>query len=299
MRSKPHRFLFVQMNLKINLKSVLAVIVAITFLPVLTTPLEIVFQSAPASPVSQALPGILAQEVYVANAADNTQIAGYNQNHPWPIASLTKVMTVLVFLEQNPDLNKIITLQHEDMVGGSSLKVTVGTSFKADDLAHAALMASANNAVHSLYRATDLTLPEFVQKMNDKAASLGLTQTHFVEPTGLDAGNVSTPAEYAKLISAALDNPYIQQVMGTTYYVMRPLGKKSFAIGNTDRFLRETNDFSVQGAKTGLIDESGFNLAVKAQKDGKSVVAVVFGNSSWDASFAAAKKLLTQAFSGQ
>ncbi len=276
-----------------KLKSIFIVIAVIVLLPILSSPVEVVSDLVAKQ---DPLPGILARGVYVANAAGNDPIIQYNSEQVWPIASLTKVMSVLVFMDEHPDLNTIVTLQKEDMVGGSSLKVPVGMRFRADDLVHAALMSSANNAVHALYRATSLTLPEFVQKMNDKAAALGLQKTHFVEPTGLDAQNVSTAQEYAKVMVAALDNPYILGVMETTYYQMKPVKARAFAIGNTNRFLREKNEFTVQGAKTGLIDESGFNLAVKAEKDGRSVVAVVFGTSSWDESFATAKKLLSDAF---
>jgi D-alanyl-D-alanine endopeptidase (penicillin-binding protein 7) len=282
-----------------KLKSVVVTVAVIVFLPALSNPFEI-NALIPSLPVAvNPIPEILSHGIYVANAADNESIIGYNEDQVWPIASLTKVMTALIFFEQNPDLNTIVALDKDDMVGGSSIKVPVGTRFRADDLIHASLMSSANNTTHALYKATSLTLPEFVQKMNEKAAAMGLNKTHFVEPTGLDPNNVSTPQEYAHLMAAALDNDSIKQVMETTIYTMRPVKQRAFIIGNTNRFLKEKNDFTVQGAKTGLLNESGFNLAVKAEKDGHSVVAVVFGNSSWDDSFAAAKKLLSKAFGDQ
>jgi D-alanyl-D-alanine endopeptidase (penicillin-binding protein 7) len=227
---------------------------------------------------------------------ENEAVITYEGDKVWPIASLTKMMTAIVFFEQNPNLKQSITIEKEDMVGGGMIKVPVGTKMSAEDLIHATLMVSANNAAHALYKATPLSKEEFVAKMNERAQSMGLTKTVFTDPTGLDPTNISTSEEYVHVMKAAMEIPQVRKIMTKTYYEMLPKGKRSFAIGNTNKFLRQETDFTVTGAKTGLLNESGFNLAVQAEKDGEEMVAVVFGEASFEKAFSDARKLLEKAF---
>ncbi len=231
------------------------------------------------------------------DTSDNASVISYDEDKVWPIASLTKMMSAIVFFEQNPNLEQLVTIEEEDMVGGGMIKVPVGTKLTADDLIHATLMVSANNTAHALYKATPLSLDQFVAKMNERAQSMGLKHTYFTDPTGLDPTNISTSQEYAQVMKVAMEIPYVQKVMAKPSRTIKPAGKRGFPIGNTNKFLRQETEFTVSGAKTGLLNESGFNLAVQAKKDGKEMVAVVLGNSSFEKAFKDAEQLLEEAFS--
>src|SRR3989344_908556 len=217
-------------------------------------------------------------------------IIEYKENKDWPIASLTKVMAALTFVDQNPDLNKLVALEKDDFVGGATLKVPVGTKISAIDLLHSSLMSSANNSTNALIRGTSLSRDEFIKKMNEDAEIMGLKHTHFVEPTGLDPANRSTPKEYAKIIAVALDNPLIAEVMQKTYYEITPKNFSSFPIGSTDKLLKSPQEFEVVGGKTGFTDGSDYNFATRIKKDDKDVIVVVFGDKTMDGAFESSKK---------
>ncbi|OGE86324.1 MAG: hypothetical protein A3J48_02395 [Candidatus Doudnabacteria bacterium RIFCSPHIGHO2_02_FULL_46_11] len=205
-------------------------------------------------------------------------------------------MTALVYLEENPNLNKVVTLTEADQVEGAALLSRTGTKFRAYDLLNASLMASANNATNVLAReGTDLTLEQFIEKMNGRAKELGLKQTRFVEPTGINPDNRSTPKEYAVIINKALANPIIHQIMTSTYYEIKPLGKASFPIGTSNKLLKEPQNFEVEGGKTGFTYGSDYNFAAKMKKGDTEVTVVVFGDESLSTAIENSKKLATEA----
>ncbi len=234
---------------------------------------------------------IKAQAVYVSDAKTGDALISYQKNQNWSIASLTKVMTALVLMEENPDLNKVITLQKEDFVGGATMRVPVGTKLTMRDLLYSSLMSSANNSTNALYKGTNLSRQEFINKMNEKAKSLGLKDTRLTELSGLDPENRSTAEEYAKIIDVALENQVIKEVMQTTYYEIRPLNHRAFAIGTTNKLLKTDNGYEVEGGKTGFTDGSDYNFATKVKKGDKEVVVVVFGDQSLNQAIENSKKL--------
>jgi D-alanyl-D-alanine endopeptidase (penicillin-binding protein 7) len=254
-------------------------------------------QVSTAKAEEQPIPGIQAEGVYVADAKTNAAVVTFHEDTTWSIASLTKVMTAMVYLDQNPDLTKVITLESEDMVGGAQLKIPVGTKMTAIDLIHASLMSSANNATHALVRGTNLSQEEFVTAMNKKAQDLGLQNTTFTEPTGLDPANRSTPQEYSILFSKALEYSLIHEVMTTTQYTITPLNYGSFPIGSTNKLLKEENDYQVMGGKTGFTDGSDYNFVTQVKKGDKELTVVVFGDTTYQQAFKSAKKLADQTIS--
>jgi D-alanyl-D-alanine endopeptidase (penicillin-binding protein 7) len=271
---------------------------AITLAPQINLPREIIINGITESAIAQEIPPFEteAQAMVAYDAVTNTPVITYGKDMIWPIASLTKMMSAIVFYEQNPNLKENITLEKGDMVGGAMIKVPVETKLTANDLVHATLMVSANNAAHALYKATPLSLDEFVEKMNERARALGLEDTHFTDTTGLSPNNISTPEEYTHVMKAALEVPEIRKIMSKRSHVIQPAAKRSFTIGNTNKFLEQETGFTVIGAKTGLLNESGFNLAVQAKKNDKEMMVVVFGNTSFENAFRDAQKLLDKAF---
>lgn len=207
-----------------------------------------------------------------------------------PIASLTKLMTILVFSELNPDLEKMIEIKSEDeikeanfnLLAPSKISFVVGEKVRLNDLLAASLVKSANNAVKALVRSTGLSQEEFVKLMNRRAESLAMNSTFFVEPTGLDPGNHSTAEDLAKLARAAFNNLSIQQLSTTKIYNFKttlPDGQsKKYQIRNINKLL---NSFlKIIGAKTGYLEEAGYCFAGLLEYNNKKVIVIILGSQS-------------------
>jgi len=193
-----------------------------------------------------------------------------------PIASLTKLMSALVFLGTNPDLDDTVTITIADArcSGGSQLRV--GETFRLGDLLHTSLMSSSNRATRALARASGLPVSEFVVRMNQKAKELSLENTFFCEPTGLDENNISTALDCAKLLYFALQDSIIASILSKTTYEFVSLdkGKRRHRIGSTNKLL--FSSLNVKGGKTGYNGASGWCLGTMVEgEDGKEMVAVI------------------------
>jgi D-alanyl-D-alanine endopeptidase (penicillin-binding protein 7) len=219
------------------------------------------------------------------------------ENRVWPIASLTKLVTASVVLDQKIPSNQKIAVRNADNVGGSRLWVNDGDTFSVDDLFYASLVASANNAANALSRSTGLSKEEFVEKMNARAQNLNLSKTNFVDPTGIDPANQSTPLEMAKIAQEILNKKEIQKYTTTSRRFIKVANKNSTKqMINTNWMLYKPqyDDVFVTGGKTGYLDESGWNLVVslKPQKnDERELLVVLFGASSRAQSFSDTERL--------
>ena len=141
---------------------------------------------------------LTAKSALVLDLDKGTVLYDKNSEEVRSIASLTKLMTAMVFLECGIDLFDTVTISREDTRASARSHLRPGETFYLIDLLHASLMPSDNRATRALVRATGLSPQEFVGRMNRKADSLGLVNTEFTDPTGLDADNVSTAWETAK-----------------------------------------------------------------------------------------------------
>lgn len=200
-----------------------------------------------------------------------------------PIASITKLMTALVLLEVAPELDGLVTIAAEDQVAGDGSIFRVGDRIPERDLFFAMLVGSANDAARALVRSSGLTREEFVARMNAKARELGMGETRFAEPTGLDPQNVSTAREIVRLLQAAYGNPLIAEATQTALYRTPGSTKKAQAIPSTDRLLStfiNSDPFRIAVAKTGSLDEAGFCMtaAVDEAEHGVIVVALASEN---------------------
>lgn len=214
------------------------------------------------------------------------------------IASLTKIMTALVFLDTNPDLDKefIISKEEEKETEGATLRLKSGEKLKVKDLFYTSLVASANNATKALVRSTGLSEQEFVQKMNEKAYQLGLKNTNYVGVTGLDPGNQSTVLDIAKLASYAFENTLIKEALLTREYDFETTGSKIIHhIKNTNELLFDTS-LNLAGAKTGYLDEAGYTYVSEMEKNGHKIMIVLFRSESSQARFQEAKVLANWVF---
>ncbi|MEK7570556.1 MAG: RlpA-like double-psi beta-barrel domain-containing protein [Patescibacteria group bacterium] len=224
-------------------------------------------------------------------------VAGKNIDERHPVASLTKLMTALVYLDRNPSFKNIVTYQKTDGAICSCLYVSVGETMTTNDLWHAMLIGSANNATRALARSTKLTEAQFVKLMNDKAKALGLDSLTFADPTGLDPANQGSAADMAKLAAIALSKPQIAKVAVKTSYSFSTLNtKKAHTIKNRNKMLE--TDWQVTGIKTGYIEESGNCLItqVKGKTTGRTIVTVVLGAASAAKQYADTEKALSIGF---
>jgi D-alanyl-D-alanine endopeptidase (penicillin-binding protein 7) len=235
--------------------------------------------SAPALARPRAEPDLRSNGALVVDRSDSSVLFAKNANVASPIASITKLMTSLVVLEAHQPMDELITIRASDTDSGRGTysRLSVGTVLTRADLMHLALMASENRAAHALGNNYPGGLPAFVAAMNAKAAALGMTNAHFVEPTGLSKENVASPEDLSKLVIAAAKNPTIRSYSTDKNYSVRVHGR-SLEFRNTDKLVANpTWDIIVQ--KTGYISEAGRCLVMEAMIEGRSVVIVLL--DSW------------------
>lgn len=199
-----------------------------------------------------------------------------------PIASLTKLITAEVFLQNNPGWAKRVAIVESDNVGGASVNFEPGDLVTVRDLYFATLTGSKNNATRALMRSTGLSESEFVFAMNSLVKSWGLTNTYFVEPTGLSEKNVSTAREMIEISRRSLSKYDFLEPTTIKWYEVKFLRQgqwKSYWVRNTNMKLLES-ELYVTGGKTGYTDEAGYNLVTKARasRDSQSeLLALVMG----------------------
>lgn len=219
-----------------------------------------------------------------------------------PLASLSKLVAIKVFLDQRPSLDKVVSYslkdeeynyQHVNKWESARLKLNDGDTLTIEDLLYAALVGSANNAVETLVRSSGLPRDEFINNMNKAAALWGASSTHFIEPTGLAPANVSSALDYAIISKEVFTHPIIEKASTMPKYKFSTLNtKKAHTIVNTDKLL-QVSGLNITGSKTGYLDEAQYCLMVRAKNGlGKQVIAVTFGAANKEASFAETEELL-------
>jgi len=223
-----------------------------------------------------------------------------NAEWPLPIASITKLVTALVVLESDLPLDEPVEIQSGDARTGGIPYVVAGEQILASDLLHASLISSANTAMVALARATGLSPEEFAVRMNEVAANIGMKDATFVEPTGLDAGNVATARDVAVLIRESLQNNIIQKIVTLETYEFDAITGLHHKLRSTDALLGGSiarPPYRFMGGKTGFIEEAGYCFAAAASNaDGNQVIAVVLGAPSKSVRFDEVSALLYWAF---
>ncbi|MFA6428686.1 MAG: serine hydrolase [Candidatus Buchananbacteria bacterium] len=219
-----------------------------------------------------------------------------NSNELLPLASITKLMTAMVWLEQKIDPNQELEILATDAREGGVAYLVPGEKILLKDLLAASLIASANDATASLVRSTGLTEVEFVAKMNNKAKELGLSQTYFTEPIGLNDKTVSTAREVSILALAAFGRAEIKNLVSRAEYEFKPSGKTARWLKNTNLLLGGfegwPQELRVVGGKTGHLLEVGYNVvSAIANQKGQQLIIVVLGAQTAEARFQESKVL--------
>lgn len=215
-----------------------------------------------------------------------------------PIASLTKLMSALVWFDVDGDLNKTVEIFAEDYREGSIPYFIAGDKVMTRDLLYAALVASSNSAVAALVRSTGLTEERFVSFMNAKARELGMDKTAFYDSIGLSPQNKSVAADLFILAREAFYNREISRATKLLFYEFSPRGRGAARIiKNTNRLLASSlnnGDYKIIGGKTGYIEESDYNLILKIynKEKNKNIIAVVLGSNDQNLRFSEAKKII-------
>jgi len=195
-----------------------------------------------------------------------------------PIASISKLMSALVFLDQQPHWQNKIHLDYFQDSNGQEFKFTAVENLTAEQIFNIALAGSINQAVNLFPRLSGLDKNYFLSAMNQKAAELGLAKTYFADLTGLSAKNVSTAAEVALLLQKALAQEKIYQALHLPIYEFQT-ELQTYRIKNTNELLTNKS-FQVLAGKTGSTDEAGFCLVTLGEIRGRKIITVVLGAES-------------------
>jgi D-alanyl-D-alanine endopeptidase (penicillin-binding protein 7) len=197
-----------------------------------------------------------------------------NDHAVLPIASLTKLMTGLVISEAHLPMGERIAITQADVdtEKGSSSRLAVGTVLTRGELMHLSLMSSENRAAHALGRTFPGGLDVFVDRMNQRARMLGMTDTRYVEPTGLSSRNQSSASDLAVLASAAYKDPMLRE-WSTSHGREVDVGRRTLQYNNTNRLVKNP-DWDIGLQKTGYISEAGQCLVMQAQVAGRNLIMV-------------------------
>jgi D-alanyl-D-alanine carboxypeptidase (penicillin-binding protein 5/6) len=226
-----------------------------------------------AAPAAASVPHVTARAWLVQNASTGEVLLSHNERARVPIASITKLMTVLVALERT-ELNDVVTVSaRAAAIGGATIDLRPGERISVRDLVEAALIQSANDAANALaIHAGDGSEARFVMLMNEKARTLGLSDTHFVRPDGLDVpGHVSSARDVTRLARVAMHHPVVREI------VARPTDTAA------GRLLRNWNDLlatfpGLIGVKTGHTSGAGWSQVAAARGRGFTIYAAILGS---------------------
>ena len=243
------------------------------------------------------VPDLRAAAAIIYNPETNEVLWEENSQSQRSIASITKMMTATVFLENNPDTSQPVTIVHSDVFQASTTHLRLNDKVTADDLLHLLLIASDNAAARALARVSPYGSEGFVRRMNEKAAELGLENTHYADPSGLLSENESTAYDMARLITHVSGDDRIASIMRTSEYTVytKNLRPHAIAFHSTNHLLgREGVD--VRAGKTGFISKAGYCLATLLRlpqgAGGQEVAVVVLGARSNAGRFMESQNLL-------
>ncbi len=224
-------------------------------------------------------PRLLSAKALILNQATGETVYAKNIDTTSPIASVTKLMTAMVVLDAALPMDEVLQVTQDDVdtLKGSSSKLTVGSELTRGELLHMAVMSSENRAAHAIGRNYPGGIDAFVSAMNAKAFALGMMNTHFVDPTGLNCENVSTAEDLSKMVKAAYTYPQIRQVSTTPSQEFVVAGYRNpVNFNNTNILVRTSNEeWTIGLSKTGYISEAGHCLVMQAEIAGQPMIIVL------------------------
>lgn len=212
-------------------------------------------------------------------------------------ASMTKMMTGILALEKLPPKADVVISPNAAATEDCPLEIVAGECLSADNIITGMLMESDNGAAVAIAEAVDGSVSQFVQRMNERAQAIGMSNTHFVNPNGLtEANHYSTARDMAKLARFAMNNKKFREIVSTKKQVIHwevPARQQKLA-ENTNKLLANYN--GMNGIKTGWTEAAGGCLAASARRNGVELIAIVMKTPGPDDRFADARKLLDYGF---
>lgn len=228
------------------------------------------------------VPDVHAAAAIIYNPETHQVLWEENSQDKRSIASITKVMTAVVFVESDPDMSQVVTVERSDAFAASTTHLRAGYQISVHDLLHLLLISSDNAAARALARISPWGPAGFVARMNEKAGELGLQSTTYADPSGLDSSNMSSAYDMARLIAYAASDERISEIMRKPEYTLT-LGRRPITVHSTNQLLtRSEMEGSVVGGKTGFIARSGYCLAtlLRVPQLNQQVAVVVLGARS-------------------
>lgn len=215
-----------------------------------------------------------ANAVFVMDQNSREVLVSKNERSVMPIASLTKLMTGLLIADARLPMDEEIVISEDDLdiYKGTGSRLQVGTRLTRGEALHLALMSSENRAAHALGRTYPGGMSAFVRMMNAKAIELGMTSTHYVEPTGLSSENRSSARDLAVLVAAAYQRPLLREFSTSQGYAVES-GRRVLQYHNSNRLTSDPN-WNIGLQKTGYTTEAGRCLVMSARVAGRQVVMV-------------------------
>ena len=242
------------------------------------------------------IPQINSRAAIVLERTTGTVLFGKNENEVKKMASTTKIMTSLVVLENCQDLSEIVAVSKKSAsIGGSRLGLSANAKITVNDLLYGLLLCSGNDAAIALAEFVGGTVEGFASLMNQKALDLGLEDTHFVTPHGLDNDEHYTTAyELALLTNYALENKTFAKIVNTKSYTVY-INNLPKNIGNTNELLGNLN--GVYGVKTGFTNGANRCLVTACKRGDLDIICVVLGADTKKFRTQDSIKLIEYAFS--
>jgi len=194
-----------------------------------------------------------------------------------PIASITKLMTAMVLLDMHLPMEEFVSVSDSDVdyLKRTTSRLRVGTYLSRAEMLRLALMSSENRAASALARNTPGGTAAFVSAMNRKALELGMTNTRFADPTGLNSENVSTAEDLVKMIKIAYQYPDIRNLSTATSYDVPIHGMRHMVEFRNTNALVRNGTWDIGLSKTGYISEAGRCLVMQAQIADQPLIIVL------------------------
>ncbi len=227
--------------------------------------------------------------VLVVNQDTKEVIFEKNPNVSLPIASITKLMTAMVVLDSKLPLDQILVINSEDVQSYKNSRISLGAAFSREDFLRLALMSSENRAAYTLGRNYPGGMTAFVAAMNRKAKELGMTHSHYADPTGLMSENVASAEDLTRMLSAAYQYKLIRE-FSTWPEQTIVINNRPQKFLNTNRLVRTGNmDIGLQ--KTGFINAAGKCLVMQARVNGAPLLLVFLDSVGTQSRFADAERV--------
>ena len=249
---------------------------------------------------------ITSKAAFIMDANSSKVLYEHNSNQRLYPASLTKIMTAIIVLEHANNYDDLVTFSYNSVTkdidkNSTTIGASAGDQLSIKDCLYSLLLPSANDVANALAEHVAGSIKDFVLLMNEKAESLGLKDTNFVNPSGLhDDNQYTTASDMAKILNYAMSYPIFMQITTTVSYRHAPI-RKFRNPENSNNLVLNTNSIMIPGnkyyyngvtsGKTGYTSSAGYNLATSARKNGMNLICIVLGSKNEATRFNETKEL--------